>query len=273
METVYIDLLVIINLYITYFLLKGTGVFLHRKLSTARCAAGAFAGGVSSIAILLPPLPFFANIVIKAASGAVITLIAFGRKDFLKNALFFIIINVVFAGLTLLLWLFAAPFGMTYRNGFAYFDISFAALAVTTAISYGLIKLLRYLLDTRISEREYKIEIINRGQTVTLPALADSGNMLVDFFTGMSVIVCGEDAVKSVFPEAVYELGENGNYPDGIRFLPYTTVSSAGLIPVFKAEKISVKTEGRPDKAVRALIGVTKEKIDGVAIFNPKIII
>jgi len=282
MGTVYIDLLVIINLYITYFLLKGTGVFLHRKIGAARSIIGAAAGGLTSLAILLPPLPFVGNIAVKVIAGLIITLIAFGYGGFgeyVKNALFFIIINIVFAGLTLLIWLFAAPPGMAYGNGFVYFDISFTALVITTALAYGLIKLLRYVMDVKTSaDRVYFVEIANNGATATLPALADSGNMLVDYFSGMSVIICEESAINAIIPEALKahggDISTDEDFPSGIRFLPYTTINSAGVIPVFKAERIVIKTDGKPDKSVRALIGVTKEKIDGFnAIFNPKIII
>jgi len=283
METVYIDLLVIINLYITYFLLKGVSVFLHRKMSAARSLFGSLTGGMSSLLILLPPMPFFLNIAVKIASCAVITLIAFGfknRLEYLKNALFFIIINIVFAGFALLLWLFAAPFNMEYRNGYTYFNISFTALVVTTLLAYGLIKLLRFILDARSSGgREYTITIANRGGAVTLDALADSGNMLVDYFSGMSVIICGKKSVEAIIPDVLKNFdgdfnldSDSGDYPLGIRFLPYNTINSSGVIPVFKVEKITVKTDGRPDKNVRALIGVTV-KNDGKAIFNPKILL
>jgi stage II sporulation protein GA (sporulation sigma-E factor processing peptidase) len=254
-NTIYIDLLVIINLYITYFLLKGASAFLHRKLAVRRLLAGSFAGGLTSLLILLPPLHILLNVILKIAAGMLIIWIAFGYKsgyEYLKNSLIFIIINIVFAGATLLLWFFAAPLSMEFNNGFVYFDISFFALVITTAIAYGLIRLLRYILDVKqIAEREYKIEILLNGKKITLEALADSGNLLTDYFTGLPVIICPQSAVMP---------------PEKFRLLPYNTIDSSGLIPVFRADEIVIN-----DKSVNALIGITDK--ENPAIFNPKLLI
>jgi stage II sporulation protein GA (sporulation sigma-E factor processing peptidase) len=257
---IYIDLLVLINLYITYFLLKAASVFLHLKIPTRRILAGSLAGGVSSLIILLPALPFLANALVKIIAGMLIILIAFGYKngyEYLKNSLIFIIINVVFAGFTMMLWFFAAPLGMRFHNGFAYFDISFATLLITTVSAYGLIRILRYVLDVKnAGDRKYKITISINSKTVTLDALADSGNLLSDYFTGLPVVICPQSAVSP---------------PEKFRLLPYNTIDSSGLIPVFRADEIIIKSDSKPDKSVKALVGITEK--ESPAIFNPKLLI
>jgi stage II sporulation protein GA (sporulation sigma-E factor processing peptidase) len=266
MNVIYIDLLVIINLYITFFLLKATGGLLHRAIPGRRLFAGSIAGGVSSLMILLPALPFLLNSAARIATGMVIVLITFGfrsRSEYLKNALFFVIINVIFAGLTMLLWLFAAPLSMEYNNGYVYLDISFVALIITTSAAYGLIRLLRYILDVRgAAEREYTAEIVlNCGKSLTLPAIADSGNKLTDYFTGLSVIVIS-------MPE---NHGENfGDFP---RFLPYNTIDSHGLIPAYKVKAVIIRSSGKPDKHVKALVGIATSNENSPAIFNPRLLI
>jgi stage II sporulation protein GA (sporulation sigma-E factor processing peptidase) len=270
MGTIYIDLLVVINLYITFFLLKGTAAFLHKKITNSRIIAGSLAGGASSLVILLPPLGFLLNIAVKIAAGMLIIIISFGYKngyEYLKNSLIFVIINVVFAGLALLLWFFSAPLGMELNNGVAYFDISFTALVMTTALSYGLVRLLRYILDVKqVGERSYKIEITAGGNSVTLDAIPDSGNMLTDYFTGLWVIICPYSQAEQIAPDGILA----DEPPPGIRLLPYNTIDSSGLIPVFKAEKIVIKADNMPDKSVNALIGITKK--NSPAIFNPKLL-
>ncbi|MCL2037305.1 MAG: sigma-E processing peptidase SpoIIGA [Oscillospiraceae bacterium] len=265
MSAIYIDLLVIINLYITYFLLKGTAIFLHLKIRGRRLLLASLAGGISSLIILLPPLPFVVNIAVKATAGMLIVLLAFGYKsgyEYSKNSLIFITINVVFAGFTMMLWLFAAPLGMEFNNGIPYFDISFMTLVITTALAYGLIRILRYILDVKhAADRKYTITVTIGGKSVTLDAIADSGNMLTDYFTGLPVIVCP---------------GSGIDIPDLLpRFLPYNTIDSTGLIPVFRAEEIVIITDNVPNKSVNALIGISDSPIskDSPAVFNPKLLI
>jgi stage II sporulation protein GA (sporulation sigma-E factor processing peptidase) len=261
-NTIYIDLLVIINLYITYFLLKGTGAFLHRKIKPRRLLAGSLAGGGTSLIILLPPLAFLLNGAVKLACGLLIVLITFGygsRGEYFKNALIFTVINVVFAGLTMMLWLFFAPLGMELNNGVVYFDISFVTLVLTTAIAYVLIRLLRYVLDVKqVGELEYKITVTQSGKSVTLDAIADSGNLLTDYFTGLSVVICPESQMSGI-PQ---------NSP---RLLPFNTIDSHGLITVFRVDEIVISTDNKSDKSVEALVGVANNNTH--AIFNPKLLI
>ena len=270
MGTIFIDLLVIINLYITFFLLKGTQVFLQRQVSVRRTFLGALIGGASSLVILLPPIPFVFSCTIKLTVGLVIVLAVFGFKGgYFKNAFVFVVINIIFAGLTLMLWFFAAPLGMEYNNGYAYFDISFTMLLYTTAASYGLIRGLRYLIDVKdVGEREYQVRITSNGTSVTLSAVADTGNMLIDYFTGARVIVCPYESVKAVVPHGIFD----AEPPIGVRLLPYNTISSSGLIPTFKPDEVTVIASGLQDKPVTALIGVT-ERCDTEAVFNPKLLI
>jgi len=157
----------------------------------------------------------------------------------------------------MLLWFFAAPLSMEYNNGFAYFEISFVTLVITTAIAYFIIRGLRYIIDAKqVGQRKFTAEITVSGETVELDALADSGNLLTDYFTGLPVIVCPQSAVMP---------------PEKFRLLPYNTIDSNGLIPVFRAEKIIIKTDGVPGKSVNALIGITDN--NSPAIFNPKLLI
>jgi stage II sporulation protein GA (sporulation sigma-E factor processing peptidase) len=270
-NVIYIDTLVIINLYVNFFLIKACGVFSHRRISTPRCILGAAAGGVSSLVILLPPMPALPSIAMKLFIGGTLVLIAFGAGKFIRNALIFLVINVVFAGLMLVLSLFASPLGMVYNNGVVYFDISFLALVFSTTAAYFLIRALRYFMDVKFNtDKLYAVSFSYMGKSRELSAFADSGNTLTDFFTGKPVIICDKSACDGIFPELECLTGDYDVIP-GLRFLPYSTVGGSGLLPVFKPESVRIG-----NKRVNALIGISKEGInkDGVnAIFNPKLLI
>jgi stage II sporulation protein GA (sporulation sigma-E factor processing peptidase) len=265
---VYIDTLFIINLYVNFLLVKACGAFLHRRIGTARCIWGAVAGGVSSLVILLPSLPLLLNAAIKLAIGAVLVLIVFGRRGFAKNALVFFVINVMFAGIMLILSLFVSPLGMIYNNGTVYFNISFPALLIFTAAAYFTVRVLRYFLDVRFNaDKVYSVVFEYNGECRTLSAFADSGNTLTDFFTGKPVIICDKSTCADFFPgydESRLELVR------GLRLLPFSTVNGSGIIPVFSPDTVKIN-----NKDVDVLLGISKEDINknGVnAIFNPKLL-
>jgi stage II sporulation protein GA (sporulation sigma-E factor processing peptidase) len=260
---------------VNFLLLKACGAFLHRKIKAVRCVLGALTGGVSSLVILLPELPVPLSAALKLALGLVLVLIAFGYGGFwrlLKNALVFLVINVVFAGFMLVLSLFFSPLGMIYNNGAVYFDISFLTLIFSTAAAYFLIRILRYLLDVKFNtDKVYTVTFTIGGASRVLQAFADSGNTLTDFFTGKPVIICDKTMCEGLFPELDAFSGEY-EVIKGIRFLPFSTINGNGFLPVFKPDSVKIG-----DKNVNALIGISKDGIKNKngtnAIFNPKLLL
>ena len=272
---IYADILVILNLYINYFLVRSAALLLRRDLSSKRCLLAAGIGAVAALSALLPELPFWAVAGIKAAVGCAVVFAAFGRQkkiDFVISLLCFLIISFVFAGLMLALWTFFAPFDMVYSNGVAYFNIPIAAIAVFTAAAYGAVKAVRYFSDRRLSCRRIcRVKITVTGVTAELKGLADTGNGLCYIFRGKSVIVCRRDSVENIIPEAVrkYLDGKAADSTDGIRLLPCRTIAAESLIPVFSAASITID-----GKTADGFIGVTKNTLgeDIDCVFNPKII-
>lgn len=281
--TVYIDVLLIFNLYINYFLISSTALVMRRKVSPKRRLLAAAVGALGSLIILLPPLPFFVTVLIKSAVGALVTFAAFGRQmpsDFAVCMLFFLLISFAYGGLMLALWHFAAPLGMVYENGTAYFNIPIGAAAIFTAAGYAAVRAVRYFADRRIKCVESTPVTISVGShSVTLSGFPDTGNALTDIFSGKPVIICSRETISDIIPAEINEYlsGNSGGISSavsqtlsgGIRLLPCRTVGSESLIPIFPADNITVG-----GKAADALIGVSREKLGNSTdcIFNPKII-
>ena len=85
MTTIYIDILVCLNVIVNYFLLLASGKFLSRPYKRWRILLGAFLGGLYSLYILLPQLAQWFTILVELAMAATITLTAFGREGILKT--------------------------------------------------------------------------------------------------------------------------------------------------------------------------------------------
>ncbi|MCH5206366.1 MAG: sigma-E processing peptidase SpoIIGA [Oscillospiraceae bacterium] len=271
--TIYADVLVILNLYINYFLIRSTALLLRREVSAKRCLPGALLGALGALVILLPELPFVVVALEKIALGAIITFAVFGKQkpaDFAVCALFFLVVSFIFAGLAMALWTFAAPYGMVYANGVFSFNIPLAAIAAFTAAAYFTIRLVRYFSDRRLRQnRICSVMISADGVEVTLKGLCDTGNELRDIFTGKPVIVCELKKISGIVPQNISDYLGGKFSGEGIRLIPCKTVSSETLLPVFKAEKILID-----GKAADAMIGVTQNALgeDIDCILDPKII-
>lgn len=147
---IYIDVLLVVNLYINYFLVRGTSLMLRRKVSPRRVLLASAVGAVGSLLILVPDLNPILCVLIKIALGIGITFAAFGRQnkiDFLISSLSFLVVSFIFGGAMTALWNIAAPAGIFVRNGTAYFDIPI--IARCTVYSRSVWRLPRVQNDNR----------------------------------------------------------------------------------------------------------------------------
>ena len=263
---IYVDVLFLINLYVTYFELLAVSAFTHMKIRSLRMVLASAVGGAAAFVIFLPQELPITSAAIKIASCVIITLAAFGwrgGKAFVKNMIWLLLVNFIFAGIMLAVWLFAAPMEMLYSNGAVYFDIDFSIRGV------------RYLLDKNgRADGRYMILIENNGGKVTLNALSDSGNGLVDWFSGLPVIICRKNACADISPPEISHANTE-EYIKGVRVLPFSTVNARGYVYAFKADKIVIsEVKSGKEYSVNALIGISPDSLQEYdAIFNPKILV
>lgn len=278
---VYIDVLLLINFYVTYFLILATMLFLHQYARPMRKILGALAGSATSFTILLPPIDLFLSLLLKIFICVIIVLIVFGfknKKCFLKNIFFFLIMNFVFAGSMLALWLFSCPANMLYNNGIVYFDISLLVIIISTTAAYFIVKAIRFWLDRNNDiDIKYTITIVDKGKTLNLEGICDTGNSLTDFFTGKPVIICGKNKAIEIIPESLLlylysKKGQDLENLEGIKILPCKTINGAGFVYAFRVEKITISSKNQ-EKAVDALIGISADDYITGGIFNPKILL
>ncbi len=143
-QTIYVDILFAVNLFMNFFLLLVTARLAHQPYKRLRLLAGAALGALFSFVILLPELGILFSIATKVVFSALIVLASFhaaSLKRFLKLYACFFTVNFAFAGIAFALWLFVAPPGLAMGNGAFYFDISPLLLVVTAAAAYLLLSL------------------------------------------------------------------------------------------------------------------------------------
>lgn len=283
---IYLDVLILINLYVTYFQILAVSVFTHRKTVWYRKLSAAGIGAVASLSIFIPQEMVLTLTLLKIFLCALIAFVAFGYTGFRAYAvsvLFLMLVSFVFSGLMLCVWLFAAPMKMLFINGTVYFGVDTMTIILSTCAAYGVVRIIRYILDKNgKTDGKYTVIIKNNGRECRLSALADSGNGMVDCFSGLPVIVCRRDMCADVSPPAIEMLENNSDISDigtqmikGVRIMPFSTVGKGGLICMFKAESVVIDDETNEEKyPVNALIGIViGGRQEYEAIFNPKILV
>ncbi len=270
MQVIYLDVLLVFNLYVNYILLRLTARITHSRLPFWRCMGAAGLGSLSTLMIFLPPMPPLLSVLCKLPLAVLLCLAAFGWHDWMRlfwSSICFFGSSFAMAGILLgLSLLFQVR--MVQANACWYLDVSLQHLVLFTIVAYLLLSAVQYLHDrTPITEGGYRIWIRYHGCTVQLEGLADTGNALVDFLTGKPVIVCHTKALGKMAE------GMTAEAPmQGIRLLPYMTAAGSSLIPVFSPDEVVIRSERLGTmKAVDVLIGVAESETK-YAIFNPKLL-
>lgn len=279
MLTIYLDVLIAINFYIAYLLIRSTCVFLHQNVSAKRVLLGSAFGALPALLIFLPDLGAVLSIAIKIAAGILLCLIVFGfknRNDFMKRLIVFLVINFIFAGTVMFINDRLSPEKMYVNNGAVYYDVSLIVLIGGTAAAYGAMRLLRYILDGKSTDKAYRARLVTSTGSAETDALADSGNRLYDAFSGLPVVVFGLSAVEGAVPQGVVDYLTDGSFDEsGIRLIPIKTVAGSGLLPAFKPLSLEISC-GAEKKSVSAMVAVSKDEAsfgNQKCIFNPKILI
>ncbi|MBP0967833.1 MAG: sigma-E processing peptidase SpoIIGA [Oscillospiraceae bacterium] len=256
--TVYLDVLLLSNLWADYALLLASARLTHTPLSRGRCLLGAAAGAVCSLSVLLPPLPPAVCILLRLGTALAVCLTSFGRKRLLRQTAVFSAVSLFFCGVLYVLSSACRPAGWYMRNTVIYADISLLMLLLGTALA-SLMTVLWARRSAAGMPDGCRLHLRVGGLDLLLPAIADTGNTLCDAFTGKPVIVCPANALT----------GWLQRYPDtaaaaascrGFRMLPVRTVAGTALLPAFQPEYAAVIPEnGSAERPADVLIAVTEQ--------------
>lgn len=286
-QTIYIDILISVNLFINYFTLKATSKFLYIKTKKIKMILGALLGAIYSLYILLPYKNIFSSMIIKFLMSVTIILVAFGvqnKKSLIKCIVCFYSINFAFSGCILALWFIFRPNGLIVNNGMVYFNISPLILIILTIFSYTLISIINKFIGKQENTSLYKkIHINLYDKKIELNAKIDTGNSLKEPFSNLPVIVVNEEKINEFIPLSTkslttYDLLNSDKHKDiqtKLRVIPFKTISGEGILPAFKPDYIIIYDDNNIPSKKEVYIAICKEgildpKYD--ALINPEIL-
>ncbi len=274
---IYVDILIITSIYANFFLLKTTARLIHSTLRNGKCVLAAIVGSFFSLVILLPELNTLLLLIIRILSAALMIITAFsGRspKELYRTGLIFFFVSFIFAGIEYGISVLSGGKNMIWHNSVLYVNISMLTLVISTIISYAAISFFRYYIDGGNSaDEKYTVTVTRNGRTVSFTAVGDTGNNLTDAFTGRPVIICGKNYLSEIFePRELEEVLAAEKNVSGWRLIPFSTISSGGMLPVFKPSAVTIRNhEKNIRRSADVYIGVVNKDME-YAVFNPKIL-
>lgn len=241
MQVIYADVLVIVNIYINYILLRLCAKISRREAKSLRLFLSSLIGGFYSLIILIDTVPEWVITVTKLAVGIFMLFIAFrfgNKRAFLRLMGAFLLVDIAFAGLMLALWLIFAPRSMVYCCGIVYFNINTGTLLIFTVICYILTSIIAKLIAFKAPKNTvYRLTVNFYSSEFVCNAFLDTGNTLTEPFSGYPVIIV-DPAVADINGTTLYEHFEKSEKLP--RIIPCSTLGKTTALTSFRPDSVKI---------------------------------
>ena len=245
MKTVYVDVVFVVNFLIDYLIMVLVLDFLNIRKDYWRVAFASFVGGAYSVAAAIIGIKMyakFASLFLVIVAMLYIVLNKRSIKTYIKTYLLYYAVSFLFCGAVNVCTSF------TGRK-----SVGCVVFLVCITLMYIVISQSNRFLKTDLTSHKITAVVEQSGQKVGVLLFCDSGNLLTDPYTGMSVILLDKKIQKNfefIFP----------------RFVPVKTVSGSILIEVFTPDAVFV---GESNIRVDAAVGFVdscflSDEFDGI---------
>ena len=262
---IYIDVLIITNFLISYFLLMASSVLSEYTYTRSRIIASAFVGALCCLYIFADSSTCFVNFIFKSLSLVVCSVIAFGIKDKKKliiQMVCYFILNMLLTGAV---YIISFRSTVVYQNNmFCYFSINPVILVTSSAAIYVLILVFELVKEKISPQKIYYMDIYFKNFSLKkVAAFYDSGFRLKDIISNNDVVIIGYEKVKDSLP---YEIKNNLHHFFAASynkldsgFIPvfFSTLSGEGMIPAIKCEYVLIENT----KIKNILVAFTEKEL------------
>ena len=252
---IYVDLLFVINFFVTFFLLLITSKISKKDYSVLRFILASALGGLYSLIILVDDMNELLLLGTKVAACLLIVFAAFKftrLKNYCFTVLLFLAANFIVLGVVVGAYFLFGSERITVHNSVIYFDIGARGIIISAFCAYVISCAAVRFYNRRLSSNElFTLVIENNGSSVTMFALSDS-----------PVIVADESLCRPLVDEK------------RVRAIPTSTVNGGGILMAFKPDKIILKSSKGREVIENAYVALSDDIKDDKysAVLNPEIL-
>ena len=202
--TVYLDILILINTLINYFIIRIASLISSYNISFYRGLSAALCSSFFSLYIFAESSSALFTVTVKAVSLIAAIFLCTGKinlKHNLKFTLFFFTANAVFTGI---LFFFMQDTDFVYINNcFYYININPVSLVVCVMIAWIIITLVSLYSGISTQKECCEFTIFYGGKSVALKGFYDTGFLVKDYLSYRAVMLCGLPQIEDILPENV----------------------------------------------------------------------
>ncbi|MBE6632517.1 MAG: hypothetical protein E7623_07450, partial [Ruminococcaceae bacterium] len=258
-QTVYADVMFLIDFSIDFLSLYICGCFMSLKMKLMRLSLGAVLGALFSIAVLFASPGGVLKLILSAAACALICLCAFGKRALLYRCLLFCGVNFALAGGITALFSFINSLRreydvIIYGNSETIFTAVPPPKLLLGAAICGILTLcLGCFVKRNVSKRTVNVYLRFGNKERNFKGLVDSGNFLCEPISGTPCIIAKTESLEGLMPEDLYEyinkncVGEPPPSAYKLRIIPMSTVGTNGMVYALCPD--GIKLDGEQKKA------------------------
>ena len=259
-KTVYVDVLITVNVFIDFFLLLCVKRFLNIRAKLIRIIFGSFIGGILSLTALLPKIPVGLNIIVDIFFASAIVFAAFGKiriKNYIKRVAVYFGASFFFCGIMIFIYTAFKPKGMAIYNDVVYFDISPVLLIILTLICYYILWLFKRLTKGDISKAVCDVSIEANNIKAEFRAVADTGCTVKEPFSSNYVIIAEKELINNL-------KFDNGK----MRIIPFDSLGGKGILKGYKPDGVRINGKVVHDVYIGVCENVIKSEIKAIVPYE-----
>ncbi len=257
-QTVYVDLLFLINFSMDFLCFFLTAKILSRKLPLVRAILGSALGGVYGVVALFPDYGTAVSLMIDAAVCLVMCLAVFAAKGRMRDipllALVYIAVSMALGGFMTALFNLLNKTNIPLDAADVESDgISVWVFALLAIISAAITLFGGKFFKRKAEQTSADIEITYNGKKLKLCAMVDSGNLLREPISGKPCIVADAARLEKIMPPEVLRAARKKDFKAvetlkienarNIRLIPTRTAAGDGVLIGVRVESVTVESK------------------------------
>ena len=279
--TIYIDVVLIENLFMNYIILFATGIILKIKMKQIRLLLASFLGAIYTIIAYISNLKIYSNFFLKFILSLVIIYIAFNPKNvkkLCKFTLIFYLTSFVFGGAAFAFIYIVKPQEIFQNNILTLNSSSLKVIIISACIAFVICVIGFKIVKNKISAKDMycTIQIKLNHKIIETKAMMDTGNFLKEPITNTPVIVVEHTLLYDCMPKEILNHLENilggdfsqipknikEEYMPRLKVIPFSSLGKQnGMLLGIKAEEVVIKNEEGDETKENMIIGIYNKSL------------
>lgn len=276
--TIYIDIILLENLCMNYIILMATGIVSKSHINQIKILISSLIGGIYAVISVLSKLNATITLVVKILLSISMVYIAFSPKNFkqiFKELIVFYLVSFAFGGCAFYLLYFIKPQEILMKNGMYIGTYPLKIALMGGILGFAIVNIAFKVIKGKFSKKDIfcNVEIRLNGKSTKMKALIDTGNLLKDPLSKMSVIVVEAEKIEEIIPKEIIKkitliLGGGKDesleeeYISKFRIIPFSSLGNQnGLLLGFIADNVIISSDEYEKNIPKVIIGIYENSL------------